>query len=287
MTNATETAASSGGGDDSSGDSLIDGVSDTLLSEGIISGLSIVLGLLISMVGRQLPMLGGGSLVLGLILASLMKSGQEENPDISQWPWWPLIILGIALSIMVPLIIFLRRAVNAIVSGVVFAVVTLSIVSLTPLQLIAIGLPIAAIVMLLGFLLGWMLSDPEIDPEDTKGLMQSWFYIGLCGLTGAFLLVDGCAYFISGRDLAFDIAHSIIHAGRDNAKSGNAVAVVISWLAVSVVLPICRPFLSKAWERYKPSMFRDDDDKLPLDHRSGNLQMAPSMYGKQHYNDSV
>merc|ERR1711871_1108551 len=57
---------------------------------------------------------------LSLFLAKLMKSGQEDNPDISQWPWWPVIILASSLLCFLLLVACLHRTVTAALTGIVF-----------------------------------------------------------------------------------------------------------------------------------------------------------------------
>jgi drug/metabolite transporter (DMT)-like permease len=244
---------------------------DQVLTDGILNGISLAVGLVIIMVARQLPMLGGGSLVFALFLAMVMKSGQEENQDVSQWTWWPLVVLLLTVSVLGLLVFFLRRILTAALTGVVFAVAALSIAVVAALPFLEAGLPAAGLLFALGCLLGWMLSNTE----KSDWAAQRWFYIVLCALIGSFLFVDGLVYFICKHDLAKDIARSVLRAREEETIARDARPVVISWLASSAVLPAVRPILFAIWERHKPNMFDRSDS-----YDSSSLKTAPGVIGR-------
>jgi len=237
--------------------------SDKMLTDGLLNGISLAVGLIIIIAGRHLPTLGGGSLVLALFFAKLMKSGQEHDPHVSQWPWWPIIIMVASMICLTLLVWFLRRLVTAVLTGVVLAVAALSFTVIVALEFLKVGLPVALVCLVVGAILGWRLTDTErFDPQDSS--VGKWFFIGLSALIGAFLLVDGCAYFISERDLARDITRSVLSAEKKEAIADDARPVVISWLVISVVLPVVRPVVAKVCARYKPRLSKRDECSTSL-----------------------
>merc|ERR1712194_526336 len=167
-----------------------------------MGGAALTVGLSISVIGRKMPTLFGGNIMLSLFLGVLMRTSQGNHSDIPQWVFWPPIVWLATFTCMSGCICGAQECLLAILTGIVFSAIGLAIVVAAELKPIPWGL--SAAIALFGFGLVAGLNYVE----------KLWLHKALSAGIGGFLMTDGAIWFVRGRYMAIDLAKALIQSGR-------------------------------------------------------------------------
>merc|ERR1712194_242906 len=179
-----------------------------------MGGAALTVGLSISVIGRKMPTLFGGNIMLSLFLGVLMRTSQGNHSDIPQWVFWPPIVWLATFTCMSGCICGAQECLLAILTGIVFSAIGLAIVVAAVLKPIPWGL--SAAIALFGF-----------------GLVAGLNYVEKLWLAKALIQ--------SGR--SEHDAHMVAQEVR---------LTVAFWLLLSTVMFLTRLLTSYCWEKRNP-----------------------------------
>jgi len=223
-------------------------INQIVLTEIVLYATTLTAGAVMVALGGKLPTLLAGNLVLAVFLGMLMKSGQEENVQLSQWVFWPVIVAVSAFLCLSVLIKCYRNIMVGVITGVVLAAAGLAVAVASTLPAFPWGVAVALLLYIIGHVAA------------AKSIECPVLYKMLSALIGGFLIAHGALFFVFGRDFAEEIAGAIVRAtdsDQDRESLANDVRPkVIFWLGLSVALLIARYVTVHLWQKYKPQRFR-------------------------------
>jgi len=231
-------------------------INQVVLTEIFLHATTLTAGVIMVVVGKKITTLLAGNLVLAIFLGMLMKSGQEENPGLSQLVIWPIIVAVVAFSLVSGLLYCYQRAMVGVITGLTFAAVGLAITVAAALSPIPWGL--AAAVLL--YILGHVAAAKSVDRPTARKAM----YKLLSALLGGFLIANGAQFFVYERDFAEEIASAVVRAMKNPEEGAQSVAddvrpQVAGWLGLSVFLLCAHYFIRGIWLKYRAKKLNKGD----------------------------
>jgi len=224
--------------------SVITKVSDTVLTEDVLSAVFLVGGVGIALTGRERPTLAAGNFVLAFFLAGLVKTSQAEDPDLPQWPYWPLVALLSSLAVVSAVLVCMQEKVMALLTGLALAILGLAVIVVMPLHQpinisdwsVPLAAPVAAGLLILGFAGGLQL----VRRPGRRQVLAA----ALAAVLGGFLATSGALWFMQGDELALELTRAVVSAGRSQDEAEEAAVrarpLVAIWLGLSAAFLLLR-----------------------------------------------